>query len=116
MKRIKLASMCAALVAVVTLGVSSDSGDLVLGGGDANAVVGRPMTPVSYAGVARRTTRRSVRRGAYATAAAPAPVQQTTVVVNNVPAGCAQNGDTYSCGDAQYQAAFDGSDVVYQQM
>lgn len=33
----------------------------------AHAVVGRPMTPVSYAGVARRTTRRAV----YATAAAP---------------------------------------------
>jgi hypothetical protein len=32
------------------------------------AVVGRPLTPVSYAGVARRTTRRAV----YATSAAAA--------------------------------------------
>jgi hypothetical protein len=38
----------------------------------AEAVIGRPLTPISYAGVARRTTRRTV----YAASAAP-----TTVVV-----------------------------------
>jgi hypothetical protein len=37
---------------------------------EAHAVVGRPLTPVSYAGVARRTTRRSVAAGAYG---APSP-------------------------------------------
>ena len=31
----------------------------------AEAVVGRPLTPVSYAGVARRTSRRTVRRQHY---------------------------------------------------
>ena len=31
--------------------------------GTAEAVVGRPLTPVSYAGVARRTSRRSAYRG-----------------------------------------------------
>jgi hypothetical protein len=31
---------------------------------DAHAVVGRPLTPFSYAGVARRTTRRAVTVGA----------------------------------------------------
>jgi hypothetical protein len=31
---------------------------------EAHAVVGRPLTPVSYAGVARRTTRRAVYAGA----------------------------------------------------
>ena len=31
----------------------------------AQAVVGRPLTPVSYAGVARRTTRRAAGYGAY---------------------------------------------------
>lgn len=30
--------------------------------GAAHAVVGRPLTPVSYAGVARRTSRRTARR------------------------------------------------------
>lgn len=29
---------------------------------EAHAVVGRPLTPVSYAGVARRTSRRTARR------------------------------------------------------
>jgi hypothetical protein len=42
-----------ALIALVLIGVTIAS--------DAYAVVGRPLTPVSYAGVARRT----VRRGAY---------------------------------------------------
>jgi hypothetical protein len=28
--------------------------------GEAHAVIGRPLTPLSYAGVARRTTRRAV--------------------------------------------------------
>jgi hypothetical protein len=32
---------------------------LLTGGSDAFAVVGRPLTPMSYAGVARRTTRRA---------------------------------------------------------
>ena len=31
----------------------------------AQAVVGRPLTPVSYAGVARRTSRRTARRQDY---------------------------------------------------
>jgi hypothetical protein len=31
----------------------------------AHAIIGRPLTPMSYAGVARRTTRRAVRYGAY---------------------------------------------------
>jgi hypothetical protein len=36
---------------------------------DAQARVGRPLTPMSYAGVARRTTRRAVAVGAAAGAA-----------------------------------------------
>ena len=43
------------------------SGSLV---SQAEARVGRPATPMSYAGVARRTTRRSVAYGAAAGAAA----------------------------------------------
>lgn len=31
----------------------------------ARAVIGRPLTPMSYAGVARRTTRRAVAYGGY---------------------------------------------------
>jgi hypothetical protein len=39
--------------------------DLGLLVGQAQAIIGRPLTPLSYAGVARRTTRRAVRRTAY---------------------------------------------------
>ncbi|WP_333834988.1 hypothetical protein [Rubrimonas sp.] len=59
----------------------------------AEARVGRPLTPVSVAGVARRTTRRVVRR--------------TTVYVAALPAGCRPvviNGaNFYSCGAVYYQ-------------
>jgi hypothetical protein len=40
--------------------------------GEAQARVGRPLTPMSYAGVARRTTRRAVAVGAAAGVAAGA--------------------------------------------
>jgi hypothetical protein len=36
----------------------------------AQAIIGRPLTPMSYAGVARRTTRRAYRAGAYGAGAA----------------------------------------------
>jgi hypothetical protein len=35
---------------------------------EANAIIGRPLTPMSYAGVARRTTARAVTYGAYGAA------------------------------------------------
>jgi hypothetical protein len=73
---------------------------------EAHAVVGRPATPVSAAGVARRTTRRTVTRhstypGAIAT----------------LPAGCAATsvgGAThYACGGVVYKPYYDGPDLVY---
>ena len=47
---------------------------------DAQARIGRPLTPLSYAGVARRTTRRVIRRSTIY--AATLPRGCTTVVVN----------------------------------
>ncbi|MGK9167636.1 hypothetical protein KXR53_15130 [Inquilinus limosus] len=55
----------------------------------AHARIGRPLTPLSYAGVARRTTRRAVAVGAAAGAAAAAPV-----VVAPAPA-CVQVVNAY---------------------
>ena len=55
----------------------------------AEARVGRPLTPMSYAGVARRTTRRAVAVGAMATGAA---VVAAPMVV--APA-CTQVADAY---------------------
>jgi hypothetical protein len=60
----------------------------------AEAVIGAPLTPMSYAGVARRTTRRSVAASAAATNAA---VATTTVVAAPAPSGpgCAQVVNSY---------------------
>jgi hypothetical protein len=58
----------------------------------AHAIIGRPLTPMSYAGVARRTTRRSVAVGA--AVAAPVVVAPAPVVVAPVPA-CVQAVDVY---------------------
>ncbi len=44
---------------------------LLMLGGEAFAIIGRPLTPLSYAGVARRTTRRAVAVGAAVT---PGPI------------------------------------------
>ena len=46
--------------------------------GQAHAIIGRPLTPLSYAGVARRTTRRAVAAGAVAPVAV-APVAPVAV-------------------------------------
>jgi len=54
-------------VLAAAIGVSVFAGDFWINGpsqgslvSEAQAIVGRPLTPVSYAGVARRTTRRCV--------------------------------------------------------
>jgi hypothetical protein len=60
----------------------------------AEARIGRPLTPMSYAGVARRTTRRAVTYGAAAGAVAYGAAVAAPVVV--APAGrCVQAVDPY---------------------
>lgn len=58
----------------------------------AGAVIGRPLTPLSYAGVARRTTRRTV--------------LWTTTTIAVLPAGCVYGayygGYYYRCGSGYY--------------
>ena len=70
---------------------------------EAQAVIGRPMTPVSVAGVARRTTRRTIRR--------------STIYATTLPAGCMTaviEGTTLkSCGGTYYQASGSQYVVVY---
>ena len=61
--------MLTAAVAAFTAGLSwNDTSSLVETGffSEAQARIGRPLTPMSYAGVARRTTRRAVAVGAAA--------------------------------------------------
>ncbi len=99
----------------------------------AAALIGAPLTPMSYAGVARRTTRRVVAveataaTAAAATAAAqpkppppPAPGGPVPVgtVVQALPPGCAATPiggvQYYNCAPGvYYRAAFQGNNLVY---
>ncbi len=72
---------------------------------NAEAVVGRPASPGSVAGVARRGRRRTVRRVAVGT--------RVTVV----PSGCKsviKYGTKYEhCDGVYYKPTYEGNDVVY---
>jgi hypothetical protein len=87
----------AALMVGIVADVSLEGGFVLP---EAQAVIGRPLTPLSYAGVARRTTRRAI----YATSmyAATLPRGCTTVVI--------EGAALYQCGTTYYQAA--GSQYV----
>jgi hypothetical protein len=71
--------------------------------GKAEARVGHPLTPVSVAGTARRTTRRVIRR--------------STIYVAALPAGCARvtisGAVVWSCGGTYYQPYGNRYVVVY---
>ena len=73
-----------ALGLAIGLGALVMDEDLSLAPSKAEAVIGRPLTPMSYAGVARRTTRRAVAVGAGAVAAGA-----------YYGSGCAQVVDAY---------------------
>jgi hypothetical protein len=61
----------------------------------AEARIGRPLTPLSYAGVARRTTRRAVAVGVGVGVAAGAAYAVAPAPVVVVPGGCVQAVDPY---------------------
>jgi hypothetical protein len=100
-------------MAIVTLAVLFGTGDVEIGTQlgslglfsvipKAEARVGRPLTPVSVAGTARRTTRRVIRRGAY---------------IGAIPAGCPYGAyygyNLYYCGGTYYQKSGGGYVIVY---
>lgn len=71
----KFSAAGAAALAALVIGdsVSTDGRYALVS--EANAVIGRPLTPMSYAGVARRTTRRAYGAGAvYGAPVVVAPV------------------------------------------
>ena len=90
-------------IGVVAVGLALALGGLPMGGvfeglslvGEAHAIVGRPLTPVSYAGVARRTTRRMIYR--------------TSVYVAVLPPACTvviiEGTSLHMCGSTYYQAS-----------
>ncbi|PSB62413.1 hypothetical protein C7B61_14570, partial [filamentous cyanobacterium CCP1] len=67
------------------------------------AIIGRPATPISGAGVARRTTRRVIRRSTIY--AATLPVGCSTVVI--------EGASLYQCGATYYQPYGNQYVVVY---
>ena len=69
---------------------------------DAEARVGRPLTPASGAGVARRTTRRVIRRGAF-----------IAVIPVGCPYGSYYGYSLYYCGGTYYQKSGGGYVIVY---
>nr|WP_245419109.1 hypothetical protein [Phyllobacterium endophyticum] len=69
----------------------------------AEARVGRPLTPVSVAGAARRTTRRTFRRSTIYLAALPAGCARVTVYGTLV----------WRCGGTYYQSSGSRYVVVY---
>jgi len=101
----------------------------------AEAVVGRPLTPVSVGGVARRTTRRAVYATSASTAAAsqqqaaasqqqaaaPAPAPASTLpagtVVTALPSGCesmdVDGTSFFNCGGVMYQPKLQSGNLVY---
>jgi hypothetical protein len=86
----RLATLALATAAGAAALLVNDSADLRTAGSlvsQANAVIGRPLTPMSYAGVARRTTRRTVAAGAAVTAGAAAATYARP--------GCVQAVDAY---------------------
>ena len=89
-KAILLATL--ALSSVLAVEVALDAGLIVQ---KAHAVIGRPLTPMSYAGVARRTSRRMI----YA----------TSVYAATLPAGCRtviiEGTSLYQCGGTYYQTS-----------
>lgn len=80
------------------------------------AVVGAPRTPVSVAGVARRTARRTTAVVATSTPS-PTPAPATTPVaggmVASLPSGCEAAGELFRCGNVYYRPYMQGSTVVY---
>jgi hypothetical protein len=107
------------LVALVAIGVATESGPMILGGSESHAIVGRPLTPVSYAGVARRTARRSAyyggAYGGYGAYPAPVPVAPAGGYVTALPAGgCVPSGGYYVCGSTRYRPYYNGPTVVYR--
>ena len=73
---------------------------------DAEAVLGRPASPTSVAGVSRRTTRRTVRRH-----------QAMGHRVRALPSGCVEvlSGGViyYRCSGLYYRPYYEGTEVVY---
>ena len=96
----KITLLMAIMGTAVLVEVASNQNILIQ---SAEARVGRPLTPKSVAGVARRTTRRVIRR--------------STVVVATLPSNCTtiviEGTALQQCGGTYYQTSSGGYTVVH---
>ena len=138
----RLLPVVAAFVALMCVDVGSEAPFKLRLVPEAQAIVGRPLTPVSVAGVARRTAYRTTAvvattevaaasaasasaAAAQAAAAKPAPpapppaggAPAVGTIVTTLPPGCVKtdlNGVEYQrCGGAYYRATFMGPNLVF---
>ena len=98
-RRQVIRTICQAAIGAATVTVA----------GTAVARVGRPLTPVSVAGVRRRTRRRTRRRMYYMTAG---------MTIYGLPYGCGGmrpygGVNMYYCGGIYYRPVHQGTTVVY---
>ncbi len=103
MKIAKKTALVAALVTAFTFEfdpISLASGQA--GPKPVSAEIGRPLTPGSIAGVARRTNRRAMRRGAYYNSLPSAKCVRATVYGYAV----------WDCGGRYYQSSGNGYVIV----
>ena len=96
----KIVLACCVIVATVLVDVPLPGSGPV---SEAEARIGRPATPASVAGVARRTTRRTIRRSTIYRATLPAGC--TTVVIEGTT--------LHQCGGTYYQPYNNQYVVVY---
>ena len=87
---------CALAIATVFAGLAVDE-NVAQGPAlsTAQAVIGRPLTPMSYAGVARRTTRRTAYAGAAYAGAAAANAYAYAAPPPAYGGNCVQTTDAY---------------------
>ncbi len=93
-----IAAMVVFSVEIEFSGVDRGRLDITLAVPSAEARVGRPATPLSVAGVARRTTRRTHRRMHYYSA---------------LPAGCYWRAPYHYCGGIYYEPSVQNGQTVY---
>lgn len=124
--------LATAVAALITADFTTDSPMGLRFVGEARAIIGVPLSPVSYAGVARRTTRRVVatetavaseeKAAAAAQPKPPPPPPAGPVplgtVVHALPPGCAatpiKGVEYYNCAPGvYYRAVFQGNNLVY---
>jgi hypothetical protein len=106
-------SLFVAIATLLAVGEVDHQG-VKLAAREAHAVIGRPLTPMSYAGVARRTARRTTRRNVYAGGYGYGyGGAHAAGVVTTLPAGCGFGAGIYTCGAVRYRPYYDGPTVVY---